>query len=661
MKTANVYEIERALQQPITPQQRQTAAANNPVAALLAQRLDGVEGSLRTKLQTPPPPQGTVMNQYYQWPQQQQQMGLAQPGLEEMAQQYAAGGLVAFADGGPVLDVDDSYGYGAYAQGGLATMLPMGYAGEEDMPVYGYSRGEEVKLHQYPWRTLGESVEPTIVDDNAEDEDAFWEDMPDVDKLEAQGVRERPIPSVSDTAGMSNDEPWPINPSAIQHPGFDKGRSYLSELGGKISEAEKAIGDRIKGAGQRWSERLAPVTDKYAAREKEVQRLEGLPAAYAAAMESGAPMPPVSYEPTVSGEDRKFKQQQEDRTKEQEARVAEKEKTSKARKASVSVPSANPVRTAEGPGVSVLSPQAWGGGPLGSTAGYEPSTEMAEAPASEQESNVNLNPNNNATAAAIVNSPLSADQQIAAIAKYFQTDTSEAMRIKGEMEKESAHAGNVGIMAVLANALGMGLGTYGTGAARWGAGLMGAAQGFMGEQKAADARQEKINELGLKVKEMEGSGTRKAAELVLNQRAKAAAEADEMKKAMLLERMKQTGSMNVANVQKAGRTEAAQISAAARRATQGAGGMNEYQRRNFELEALKAAEAEAESYYKREFGTSAPTPERAAMRERYKQQALQVYLSGAKALPSAGSTGMSGITPDLFIGRVQEGQFTPHS
>ena len=482
MKTANVYEIERALQQPITPEQRQTAAANNPVAALIAQRLDGVEGSLRTKLQTPPPPQGTVMNQYYQWPQQQQQMGLAQPGLEEMAQQYAAGGLVAFADGGPVYDYDGGNGY---AEGGLASMLPMGYAGEDDVPVFnGYDDGGGVKLHQYPWRTLGESVEPTIVDDNAEDEDAFWEDMPD---------------------------------DAIA--GYEKGLDFAKSLPGETAKVNNYLGqkivDKAKEVGQRWSERLTPYTDKVSellADRKETQRLEGLPAAYAAAMESGAPMPPVSYEPTVSGEDRKMQEHKDEKTRKAAAHYDALEKPTRARKASVSVPSANPVRS-EGPGVSILSPQAWEGGQLGATANYEPSTEMAEAPAGEQESGVNLNPNNNATAAAIVNSPLSADQQIAALAKYFQTDTSEAMRIKGEMEKENAHAGNVGIMAVLANALGMGLGTYGTGAARWGAGLMGAAQGFMSEEDRAARRQAEIDKLRREIAESPSKKHNEAAKM----------------------------------------------------------------------------------------------------------------------------------------------------
>ena len=125
MFTPNIYELDKYIQKE-SPQQRQVSAQNwGQTAALLGQSHTNAENMTRTKLQTPPPPQGTVMNQYYQWPQQQPEMGLAQPGLEDIAQQYAAGGLVAFADGGPVYDYDGGDAYGAYAEGGLATMLPI--------------------------------------------------------------------------------------------------------------------------------------------------------------------------------------------------------------------------------------------------------------------------------------------------------------------------------------------------------------------------------------------------------------------------------------------------------------------------------------------------------------------------------------------------------
>jgi len=632
MKTANVYEIERALQQPITPQQRQTAAANNPVAALLAQRLDGVEGSLRTKMQTPPPPQGTVMNQYYQWPQQQPEMGLAQPGLEQMAQQYAAGGLVAFADGGPVYDVD---GGDAYADGGLASMLPMGYAGEDDVPVYGYARGEEVKLHQYPWRTLGESVEPTIVDDTAEDEDAFWEDMPDIDKLEDQGIRERPTPSAASTAGMSNDQPWPINPSAIQHPGFDKGRGYLSEIGDKISAAEQAIGERIKGAGQRWGERLAPITDKYSAREKEGQRLEGLPAAYAAAMESGAPMPSVNYEPTISGEDVKYKKQQEDKTRNAAAHYDALEKPTTARRASVSVPSANPVRLASTSGIPGLEPipAEEERKKVAAQAGREVEAEFSQPSTPAQA------PEQRAIAQQIVESKLTADQQIAALAKYFQTDTSEAMRIKGEMEKESAHAGNVGIMAVLANALGMGLGTYGTGAARWGAGLMAGAQGMMSEEDRAQKRQTALNELSMKIKGMEGEGTRKAAETVLKKREAADERKQKIEDQLALEQVKGGYREKVANIGAGASMRNKDVDIANR----SAGDMNAYQRKQIEA---KAVELGMKDYEQQIIGKQPDENLKNRLIAKYYQQLLN-------------ETPM-GVTPDLVVGpRTSRGMFDP--
>ena len=615
-----------------TPEQRQQVIQSGGKPAEIANRLNLAENITRTKLQTPPPPQGTVMNQYYQWPQQQQQMGLAQPGLEQMAQQYAAGGLVAFADGGSVygdednmlFNTDGSYGY---AEGGLASMLPMGYAGEDDVPVFnGYADGGGVL----------KSVFPTTFDEDEYDE-GEGENFGDVGSG-VYGLSEKDLARDIRAKDIVQEREDAKRKIAAR----EANRQFVTE---DISDwATRPIGgarvaDPVAKAQKEYEALKGPVPDRNKPSEPSFSDKAGQVFDAFAGLLRGN---------TESGEDRKQKETVAAKSATKAAEVAAMEKPTRARKASVSVPSANPVRS-EGPGISVLSPQSWGGGPLGSTAGYEPSTEMVEAPTGEQESTVNLNPNNNATAAAIVNSPLSADQQIAALAKYFQTDTSEAMRIKGEMEKENAHAGNVGIMAVLANALGMGLGTYGTGTARWGAGLMGAAQGFMSEEDRAARRQEKINELGLKVKEMEGSGTRKAAELVLNQRAKAAAEADELKKAMLLERMKAGSAMNVANVRKAGQTEAAQISADARRATQGAGGMNEYQRKQIEAKAVELGMKDYETAIK---GKQPDENLKNRLIAKYYQQLLN-------SVPIGGSVGMGGgsVTPDLVIGRIQGGQF----
>jgi hypothetical protein len=617
MKTANVYEIERALQQPITPQQRQTAAANNPIAALMAQRLDGAEGSLRTKLQTPPPPQGTVMNQYYQWPQQQPEMGLAQPGLEEMAQQYAAGGLVAFANGG------------------LASMLPMGYAGEDDVPVFNYDGGEDYdgprgfasdgyvtrsgadRLHQYPWRVLGEQVTPTVVDDNEEDEDAFWEDMPNVDNLEAQGVRSSREYSASDTAGMSNDQPWPINPFAIQHPGFDKGRSYIEEgidyLGGKLGAVK-----------ERWANRLEPWANKVS--EIEARRASEKP-------KSSADV--VAAVTNVLTPDKKVKP---------DAGAAKQPSAPKAPTVR-SIPAPTPVpkevpKSDERPGVSLLSPAAWAGGPLQSSYN-DPSDTIIVDDQGEEGQRVNLDPNNNAGVARIVNSGLSADQQIAAIAKYMQTDTSEAMRIKGEMEKQSARAGNLGIIASLANAVGLGLGTYGPAQNRWGAGLAGLASGLIGAEQANESRQAKLNELALKVKEMEGSGTRKAAEMVLNQRAKAAAEADEFKKQLALKKLEGEYGVRKSQESAGARRYAADVGAEAKRT---GGGMNEYQMVQARGEAQKAADVA----WERELGSKPRTPETLARWREIYNQKLQELINGF--VPAGGSAAPTGRSRGFFDG-----------
>ena len=634
MKTANVYEIERALQQPITPEQRQTAAANNPVAALIAQRLDGVEGSLRTKLQTPPPPQGTVMNQYYQWPQQQPEMGLAQPGLEEMAQQYAAGGLVAFADGGPVYDYDGGNGY---AEGGLASMLPMGYAGEEDMPVFnGYADGGGVL----------KSVFPATFDED-EYEEGEGENFGDVGSG-VYGLSEKDLERDRRQKDVAN--------RVVEGEAMQRYSAGPGDIIGKGVEGVKKIGSSLMDMA------FNPALE---ARQAEYYKTTAPPPSRSKPAEQGIAAVPteepglldrlrsVLPQNTESGEDRKQKETIAAKGATKAAEVAAMEKPVKAKKASVSVPSANPVRT-----VSTPAPQA-------GTSAFEitPTNIRDQEKIDKARAGMNeplpstQSPEQRAIAQQITNSPLSADQQIAAIEKYFQTDTSEAMRIKGEMEKENAHAGNVGIMAVLANALGMGLGTYGTGAARWGAGLMGAAQGFMSEEDRAARRQEKINELGLKVKEMEGSGTRKAAELVLNQRAKAAAEADELKKAMLLERMKAGSAMNVANVRKAGQTEAAQISADARKATQGAGGEERLQVQKDRIAAdllSKAQEAVNMDPTSPGYAT--------AMRSSLSNILALAPPTVKQLFPNIDSVltaggGRGSVTPDLVIGRIQGGQF----
>lgn len=485
MKTANVYDIERALQQPITPQQRQTAAANNPVAALIAQRLDGVEGSLRQKLQTPPPPQGTVMNQYYQWPQQQPEMGLAQPGLEEMAQQYAGGGLVAFADGGPVYDVDGGYEYG-YAEGGLASMLPMGYAGEDDVPVYGYAGGGDVLKSVFPatfdedeydegegenFGDVGSGVYSLSEKDLARDiraKDIVQEREDAKRKIAAREANRQFV-----TEDISDWATRPIGGARVADPVAKAQKEYEALKG--------PVPDRNKPSEPSFSDKAGQVVDAFAG------LLRGN---------------------TESGEDRKQKETVAAKSATKAAEVAAMEKPARARKAS-----ANPVRLA-----STSAPQT-------GTPGIEPipaeeerrrvrdqiRAEGYEEPT--QPSSSTQAPEQRAIAQQVVNSGLSADQQIAAIEKYFQTDTSEAMRIKGEMEKENAHAGNVGIMAVLANALGMGLGTYGTGAARWGAGLMGAAQGMMSEEDRAARRQAEIDKLRREIAESPSKKHNEAAKM----------------------------------------------------------------------------------------------------------------------------------------------------
>ena len=571
MKTANVYEIERALQQPITPQQRQTAAANNPVAALLAQRLDGVEGSLRTKMQTPPPPQGTVMNQYYQWPQQQpNQLGLAQPGLEELAQQYAAGGLVAFADGGPVYDVDGSDGY----------------AGGGD--VRGFSGGSGISLHEYPWHVLGEGLDPSYIDENT-----YGPTQEELERYAREHEENKQRLSPIDEANKQ-----------FVTPGGVKGLwdAVTSSIGGPRVEDPTA---RAKKEYESIHGPLTEQTDKNEPSflDKAKRVLGGIEGTIA----------------NTSNEYDKLKERLAEKSAKQQAEVDAKER----------------------PGTSVLSPAAWSAGRgagLGSMlAGYEGDNEVPrysglrqEGEAPVQPSTVVITEPEHREAATQITSRengLSADQQIAELEKYFQTDTSEAMRIKGEMERDNAKANNLDIFAAMMGAIGLGMGTNAPKGQQWGAGLAGLASGLSGASKMADARQGKLDELALKIKEMEGSGTRKAAETVLSARAKAAADAAEMRKALAVEEAK-------ARLKNKYSTQ---------------GGMNEYQTKEIEAKAYELA---LKDYEKQNMGNR-PNPQ-------LLKQLQDYYMNKLRGLSESGAATASA-TPARSLGQFSGGSFTPYT
>lgn len=612
MKTANVYEIERALQQPITPQQRQQAATNNPIAALMAQRLDGAENSLRTKMQTPPPPQGTVMNQYYQWPQQQeQQMGLAQPGLEQTAQQYAAGGLVAFANGG------------------LASMLPMGYAGESDVPVFNYDGGEE------------------------------YGDSHDVRGFADGSVVRGVFPYTSGYGDLNDDELDAMieaETEAEANPQLEESYSAgPGDIGGMALKGLKSAGswlaDKAFIKDPNWEARQVA---KAQAEKDYYKTTEPSPSKKRELM-GVAPIPTAPEKPSFIDNTKGVlaavgEMLTPDKTKPVDT-GAVKAKQPSAPKASTvrSIPEPKPVpkeapKSDERPGVSLLSPDMWQKAGLGgvnapsaaddTTIAYVPDEETPDTAQAQQ------------MVQKVTNSGLSADQQIAAIAKYLQTDTSEAMKIKGEMEKANAHAGNLGIMASLASAVGLGLGTYGPASHRWGAGLAGLASGLMGVEQADESRQAKLNELRMKVAEAQGSGQRKAAEMVLNQRAKAAAEADEMKKQLMLEKVKGGYGLQKAEIG-AGATRYSadqRAEAAALKAAGGGGGMNEYQRKQIEA---KAVELGMKEYEQQILGKQPDENLRARLIAKYYQQ----LLNGGGIAPS-----VSPASRGSFVG----GQFTPY-
>lgn len=555
MKTANVYDIERALQQPITPQQRQTAAANNPLAAIIAQRLDGVEGSLRQKLQTPPPPQGTVMNQYFQWPQQEMQYGLAQPGLEELAQQYASGGLVAFANGG------------------LASMLPMGYAGEADVPVFnGYAGGGSPLRDVFPYTDFDEEEYEAGEGENFGDVGTGTygitkQDL-EADKRASAVAQEREDAKrrVAEREAMERYSAGPGDIIGKGVEGVKKLGSTLSDMAFIKDPAWEARQAEKKQRDEDYYKTTSPPPNRAKPAEQGIAAVPTEPGFADKAKAVVSSIGDTLRGSTQSSEDIKREKQQEAKSKKTAAAVAKAEAPAKAQKAAYSPAAAQ--------GTTVVTN---GVIPQVGTPGLEPipaeeqrKREYAEAARAVEEemrqpnTPVAQTPERQAVSR-VVNSNLTADQQIAALEKYFQTDTSEAMRIKGEMEKENARAGNLGILTALAGAVGAGLGTYGPGARRMGAGLMQFASGVMGEQQQAEARQAKLNDLALKVKEMQGSGEREAAKLLIpqmmTQRAKGAAAEDELRKALILKQLDYRKAMDVANVNKASNTEAAEIRA----------------------------------------------------------------------------------------------------
>lgn len=595
MKAANVFQIEQALDQPITPQQRQTAAANNPVAALIAQRLDGLENSFRTKMQTPPPPQGTVMNQYYQWPQQQMApMGLAQPGLEELAQQYAAGGLVAFSEGGyadgdsdgDLYDVDGSEGYSGGGDvrgyfGGHGVWL-----GEDE---YDQSVADEPSVGDVGSGVYGLTPHQIAKDKRAEEIIA--------DREEAKNRIERSRQNLDISAG----------PGDIL--GTDKLKAAWEDRQlRKAQEAEDYYKTTTPPPSRAHAEQPAAVEPSFWDKGARIADAFGQLLA------------------NTPDEGDKLKQQLAEKAAKHQAEVDAKEK----------------------PGTSVLSPAAWNAAGLPSMlAGYEdapdvPRTQGLRQPgeAPVQPSTVVITDPEHRDTITRITSPeagLSADQQIAALAKYFQTDTSEAMRIKGEMERDNAKANNLDMFAAMMGAIGLGIGTNAPRGQQWGAGLAGLASGLAGAGKQADARQGKLDELALKIKEMEGSGTRKAAEMVLGARAKAAAEDAELKKALA-----------VAGVNARGRKEAAQISAA------GKGDSAELKRQELGIKVID------------EIQKDIPAEPGSKKWRDIRETRLQAYIAQNPTMAdilkgvigSGGSTGSSGTQRSMgsFVG----GRFTPY-
>jgi hypothetical protein len=185
----------------------------------------------------------------------------------------------------------------------------------------------------------------------------------------------------------------------------------------------------------------------------------------------------------------------------------------------------------------------------------------------------------------------------------------------------------------------MGLGTYGTGAARWGAGLMAGAQGMMSEEDRAQKRQTALNELSMKIKGMEGEGTRKAAETVLKKREAADERKQKIEDQLALEQVKGGYREKVANIGAGASMRNKDVDIANR----SAGDMNAYQRKQIEA---KAVELGMKDYEQQIIGKQPDENLKNRLIAKYYQQLLN-------------ETPM-GVTPDLVVGpRTSRGMFDP--
>lgn len=433
MKTITTYDIEKAYKD-ATPDQRQAAIQKGGIRGMIADGLNAQENTLRQKLQTPPPPQGTLMDQYYN------QLGLAQPGLEEYAQQMAAGGLVAFGDGGAVgNDTTGTFGYeaaDAYGDGAQG----YAYGGQ----VRGFSEGSTVS----PFRAI-EGYDEAYMGG------PYYADVPHPGAIGSDTIR---------------DVPWYDT---------DRIRSAISEQADKAPDLDvlQSLISRVSGAPERWTNRFEAADKKIAARKEKdafeeardhsAERQEDVQKQVANA-ESGVSMiNPHQWgmesllSPRFAGMD--------------------------------DVPDFSPEKTGEGATTVVTDAKPPAGMQEISTSGGATTSSGATTSGGATTPQPTRLPTGKS------GSGVSAEQSIDMMAKFLQVDTTEAARIKGEMEKRAAHEGNLGLLRSIAGAVGLGLGTYGTGSARVGAGLVGLTQGLSTNAREEDARQAKIDELALKI------------------------------------------------------------------------------------------------------------------------------------------------------------------
>lgn len=443
------WEIRDALEH-ATPQQRQQVIQGGGKPSEVATRLNMAENITRQKLNTPPPPQGTVMNQYYQWPQQADDMGLGQPGLEELAQQYASGGLVAFEEGGPVRGFDE---------------------GGDTAPDW---------LH-----SLGIDIDPQLYDDPYGLGHA---------RMFGGGAKEEDEDAQSSfSLGRIKDALSELGP------GWEKAKRVLTGPNIFTDDPYGAALAREFDTPNEDDKLKEQVDEKSAAQEAKVANMEGRSGGFSGIQgTSPEAWEPRSVEPSGMA--------QMERSMGLPSMLAQYE-------GGEGVPRASGLRNTDEPTVNESQ---------------QPTIVIKE----------DGEPVERTTGGTSSKVPKATFADRVELAKqYLGIDTTKAMDFVSAMEKRAAHEGNMGMISAIASAAGLGLGAYGSGSHRWGTALAGLASGMMGAAERESQSMDKIDAAKLRLAEEEGKAEKEAFKYVTDKEVAAAAKAAEWQHDIELERM----------------------------------------------------------------------------------------------------------------------------